>query len=345
MVTAVPHGDGHAHAELSAEEGALDRRLLVSVVLNAIIVVAEIAGGLLSGSLALLSDAMHNLSDVAALAIAWGARRIGRAPPSPRHTFGLRRVEVLAALLNSATLLVVITLIVHEAIARLRAPEVIDGPLMLTVAVIGLLGNLFSVFILRAHAHGDDLNTRSAFLHLIQDTLSSVVVVGAALLAGWTYGPLLDPIASIVVALAVVRSGWQILREALGILMEATPPGVDLEALARECEKICEIEEIHHIHVWETGAGVRMLTAHVRLPRECPLSEVEARLAAIRAYLAERWKIFHATLEPELRGCGSTQLIEPEGHGPAPAPRPAPGPPLETPGDPKPAASAPSAGH
>ncbi len=320
----MPHGDGHTHA--SAEDGALDRRLLLSVLLNAVIVVAEVAGGLLSGSLALLSDAMHNLSDVAALAIAWGARRIGRAPPSLRHTFGLRRVEVLAALLNSATLLVVVTLIVHEAVIRLQAPQVIDGPLMLAIATVGLIANLVSVLILRAHAHGDDLNTRSAFLHLVQDTLSSVVVVAAALLSGWTYGPLLDPIASIVVALAVVRSGWQILREALGILMEATPAGVDIAALARECEQVCEIEEMHHVHVWETGAGVRMLTAHVRLPDECTLSQVEAHLAAIRAHLAQRWRIFHATLEPELHGCGSTELIEPEGHGPGPSSQPPRGP-------------------
>ena len=158
-------------------------------------------------------------------------------------------------------------------------------------------------------------------MHLIQDTLSSVVVVAAALFAGWTYGPLLDPIASIVVALAVVRSGWQILREALDILMEATPSDVDIEAMARECKQVTNIEELHHIHVWETGAGARMLTAHVRLPGECSLSDVETSLAAIRAHLAERWRIFHATLEPELEGCGSTKLIEPEGHGPAPTPR------------------------
>lgn len=286
----------------------LDRRLAWSVALNMVIVVAEIAGGWVSGSLALMSDAMHNLSDVAALAIALFARRLSRRPPSLRHTFGYRRVEVLAALVNSATLLVVVTLIVREAIMRLQAPTPILGGVMLAVAITGLAGNLISVLMLHGHAHDHDLNTRSAILHLMQDTLSSVVVVIAALLAGWKYGAYLDPIASLLVALVVVRSGWSLLMEALHILMEATPRDVDIEALQAECVDCLKIQGIHHVHVWETGGGARMLTAHIRL-KEQPLSEVERQLEAVREHLATRWRIEHATLEPEFVGCGSDDLL------------------------------------
>ena len=292
----------------------LDRRLAWTVALNLVIVVAEVIGGYVSGSLALMSDAMHNLSDVAALAIALFARRLSRRPPSLRHTFGYRRVEVLAALVNSATLLVVITLIVREAVIRLQDPTPLMGGVMLTVALIGLAGNLFSVFLLHGHAHDHDLNTRSAILHLVQDTLSSVVVVIAALLAGWTYGPYLDPIASLLVALVVIRSGWSLLMEAFHILMEATPRDVDIAELQSECQECLEIEGMHHVHVWETGGGARMLTAHIRL-REQPLSEVERQLEVVRKHLANRWRIEHATLEPEIVGCGSNDLLGPHGHG------------------------------
>ena len=165
--------DAHSHAPASGENPSLDRNLSLSIGLNALIVAVEVAGGLLSGSLALLSDALHNLSDVAALALALAARKLGRRPNSSKHTYGLGRLEVLAAFLNSATLLIVSTLICREAIVRLLHPEPIRGGIMLTVAVIGLVANLASVFLLKGHDHGD-LNMRSAFLHLVQDTLSSV---------------------------------------------------------------------------------------------------------------------------------------------------------------------------
>lgn len=289
------------------------RRLGISAVLNLVIVVAEIVGGLLSGSLALLSDALHNLGDVAALAVALLARRLGRKPPSLRHTFGLRRAEVLAALLNSATLLVVITLIIREAIARLHDPQPIQGPLMLAVALVGLGGNLASVLLLKGHVHEHDLNTRSAFVHLVQDTLSSVVVIVAALVAGWKYGPHVDAIASIIVALAVVRSGWRLLVDALHILLEGAPQDVDLVELQKECQERFDIEGLHHVHVWETGGGERMLTAHIRVGNK-PVSEIECIIGDMREFLAQRWRIHHVTIEPEFEGCGSDLLVDERCH-------------------------------
>ena len=286
---------------------------MLSIALNGVIVVAEVVGGLLSGSLALLSDALHNVSDVAALIIALVARRLARRPPSVRHTFGLRRIEVLAALVNSASMLVVVTLIVREAIERLQEPIAIHGQTMLIIGIVGLVGNLISVLLLRRHVHHHDLNTRSAFLHLVQDTLASVVVVVAALLSGWRYGPHLDSAASIIIAVAVLHAGWSLLREAFHILMEAVPRDVDIIALRKDCEQNFAVDGVHHVHVWETGGGDRMMTAHVRLCEQ-PLSQVEQILEGMRAHLAKRWDIRHVTLEPEIVGCGSDHLVEATGH-------------------------------
>ncbi len=236
------------------------------------------------------------------------ARRFGKRPASLRHTYGLKWLEVLAALLNSAILLVVSTLIVRESMVRLYHPEPVRGILMLVVASIGLLANLFSVLLLRSHAH-DDLNMRSAFLHLAQDTLSSVLVIVAALCSGWRYGAYLDPLASLLVIAIIMRSGWKLLRETAHILMEGTPPGLDLELLQQDLHAHFPIRNLHHLHVWEVNSGQRMLTAHLVF-EDGPLSQVETSLTAIRNHLHKEWAIEHATLEPEINGCTDRNLIK-----------------------------------
>jgi len=302
------HNHSHPHTPAPGENpAAMDRKLSWSIGLNALIVVVEVAGGLLSGSLALLSDALHNLSDVAALALALAARKLGRRPNSLNHTYGLGRLEVLAAFLNSATLLVVSTLICREAIVRLMHPEPIHGGIMLTVAVIALVANLASVFLLKGHHHGD-LNMRSAFLHLLQDAVASALVVVAAIFSGWKYGVYLDPAVSILVLLLILRSGWGLLRDSVRILLEGTPSGLDLAALQRDVQEHFPVRDLHHVHVWEVNAGRRVLSAHVHLAA-MPLAEAETLLGQIREHLAHAWAIEHATLEPEVNGCDSTDLI------------------------------------
>jgi len=285
----------------------VDRKLLFSIGLNAVIVVAEVAGGLVSGSLALLSDAMHNASDVVALILALAARVAGRRPPSLRHTYGLARLEVLTALLNGAVLLVVATLICREAVGRILRPETVHAGVMFWVALVGLVANLASVLILRRHAH-DDLNLHGAFLHLMQDTLSSVAVVLAALFAGWRYGAYLDPAVSILVLLVVLRGGWRLIHEAIRILMEGAPPDVDMEALQRDIQENFPVRDLHHLHVWELNSGIRLLTAHLWM-NDMPLCELESLLTRIRERLKTRWAVAHATLEPEIIGCGSNALL------------------------------------
>lgn len=293
--------------ERHSSETPLEFRLIGAIGLNALIVVAEVVGGVVSGSLALLSDAVHNLSDVVALIIAFVARRLGKRPPSHRHTYGLGRVEVMAAFFNSATILVVGTLIIRSAVMRLMQPVPILSGVMLAVAVIGLAANLFSVLLLKGHSHGD-LNMRAAMLHLIQDTLSSVAVVVAALLSGWKYGPYLDPLVSILVVVMVLFSGWQLLRDATRVLLEGTPEGLDLEALRKDIHQYVPGCGLHHVHVWELRPDQRMLTAHLRVADK-PLSELETMVHQVRHRLQTHWAISHATLEPELVGCGRSELL------------------------------------
>ena len=281
--------------------------MIGAIALNGVIVVAEVIGGLISGSLALLSDAVHNLSDVVALVIAFVARRLGTRPPSHRHTYGLGRVEVMAALFNSATILVVGTLIIRSAVTRLMHPAPILSGVMLVVAVIGLGANLFSVLLLKGHSHGD-LNMRAAMLHLLQDTLSSVAVVVAALLSALKYGPYLDPIVSILVVALVLLSGWRLLRDATRVLLEGTPAGLDLEALRRDVQDLIPGCDLHHLHVWELRPDERILTAHLRVA-DGPLSGTDGVLRQIRGRLQTKWGISHSTLEIETVGCGNNDLL------------------------------------
>lgn len=279
----------------------MDRRLLASAALNLVITLAEVAGGLMAGSLALLADAAHNFSDVVALGLAIVARAVSRRPPSASHTYGLKRVEVLAALLNAVTLLVITVFIAREALHRILAPQPVKAGLMLAVALVALAANLLSVFLLRRHEQ-HDLNVKSAFLHLVQDALVSLAVVVAALFARTAIGPYLDPIASLVVGFAVLYGAIGIVWESLGLLVEAVPKGMDLQDLVRSVESSFAPARMHHVHVWEVGPGQRVLTAHVSVP-EMTVAASEGLFQSIRGFLLDRWAISHVTLEAEVNGC------------------------------------------
>lgn len=213
----------HTHAHRRAARGlTLDVRLWTGVALNVLITAAEIVGGLSSGSLALLSDALHNASDVAALLLAIGARALGRKVPTGRFSYGFRRLEVVAALVNAAVLVGLAVLVGRAAVDRLRHPAAVDGHTMLAVALTAFGANVAAVFLLRRHEK-HDLNVRGAFLHLVQDALASLVVVAAAVLAGTRLGPWLDPAASLLIGAAVVVSAGRLIWESVRILVEAAP--------------------------------------------------------------------------------------------------------------------------
>ena len=295
----------HHHHE--TESGNLDRRLWASAALNLGITLVELIGGLWAGSLALLADAAHNLTDVGALGLAIFARRLGRRPPTPRHTYGLKRAEVVAALINAAALIAISALIGREAVSRLLHPAPVHGSIMLVSALVALLGNVASVLLLRTHST-EDINVRSAFLHLAQDALASLAVVVAALFARTAAGRYVDSAAAILIGIVVLRSAISIVWESLHTLLEAAPAGVDVEQVAGEVARRFTGVRLHHVHAWEVGPGQRVLTAHMKVGA-ATLLEAEAIAADVRSFLHQEWGITHATLEAEANGCGREELL------------------------------------
>lgn len=291
----------------TGEPHNLDRRLWISTALNVGITVVELAGGLLAGSLALLADAIHNFADASALGVAIFARWLGRQAPTPRHTYGFKRAEILAAQLNAAVLIAISLLIGRDALSRLCHPEAVRAPVMLAAALIALAANLASVGLLKSHSR-EDINVRSAFVHLVQDALASCTVVAAALLMGTRVGPYVDPVAAILVGFFVLRSAVSILQQSLHTLLEGTPPDLHVGELAQAVSERFPNIGLHHIHVWEVGPGQRVLTAHMKIGA-ASIIDAERAAAELRRYLGEEWGIDHATLEAEANGCGKEAML------------------------------------
>lgn len=269
MGGAHPHGHGHAHdhghahgPHRHAHDHAGDsRRLRWALLLTASFLLAEVAGGVLSNSLALLADAGHMLTDTAALALSLFVAWFTRQPASPSRTYGYLRWEILAALVNGSVLLLVSGWIVWEALLRLRAPEPLDGTLMLVVAALGLAVNVAAALVLHPASQGS-LNVRGAYLHVLGDLLGSVGTLAAALLVRVTGWLPADPIASLVVTLVVVRSAWRLVREAVDVLLESAPSHIAPEAVRAQLQAIPGVESVHDLHIWSVGTGMVAMSAH-----------------------------------------------------------------------------------
>ncbi len=253
------HGPGHSGDAL--ERGPQSKRLWIVLGLTAGLRVAELLGGVLSNSLALMSDARQKLADVGALALSLIAMRLTLRPPSAEHTFGYVRMEILAALVNGATLLVISGWIVWEAWGRLGAPQEVDGPLMMGVAGVGLLVNLLGAGMLHTHAH-ENLNIRGAYLHVLGDLLGSIGAIGAGaliLLTGWTP---IDAIVSVVIAGLILLGAWRLVKEATSVLLEMVPPHVDMEGVLQDLKSISNLHDVHDLHVWTLTSGFVALSGH-----------------------------------------------------------------------------------
>jgi cobalt-zinc-cadmium efflux system protein len=287
----------------AADPGRNQRRMLWAMLLTAAFTVAEIAGGLLSGSLALLADAGHMLTDTAALAIAWAAARLSQRPPDALRSYGYQRLQVIAALLNSIGFIAIVIWILVEAFQRLQRPvEVLGGP-MLAVAVLGLAVNLIALRLLHG-GHHHDLNLKAAMLHVLGDLLGSVAAIAAAatiLLTGWMP---IDPLLSVLVALLILRGAVSVVRQSLHILLEGTPPEFEREALEQALiEVVPGVTGIHHIHVWSLSPEKPLLTMHVDV---VDTSDYNRTLLAIKRVLSEDFGIHHATVQIEPGRCVDT---------------------------------------
>ncbi|HQZ90937.1 MAG TPA: cation diffusion facilitator family transporter [Thermomicrobiales bacterium] len=304
------------HSEHAPVERAERRPLAIALAITAIFLVVEAAGGLLTGSLALLADAGHMLTDVAALALALFAIWLAQRPATPTRSFGYLRAEVLAALANAAALIAISLLIFWEAIRRLGAPPEVDSGPMLVVAIAGLLANATSAWVLsRGGGHRHNLNTRGAFLHVISDMLGSAGAIVAALVMLATGWYLADPLLSAGIGLLVLWNAWRLLRESVDVLLEATPPEIDPAAVRDALGEIDGIEGIHDLHVWTVTSGLVALSSHVEV---APGSDWDRLLPEASDLLADRFGVGHITLQPEtvgalpdaFRGCS---LDSPEG--------------------------------
>ncbi len=291
------------------DHDGVERRFLLSLALTGLIFLAEFAGGLLTRSLALLSDAAHVFLDVFALALSYVAIRLASLPPNDRHTYGYHRLRVLAALANGATLLLVAFEIFREAIKRFSNPEpILAGP-MLVVAFIGLVVNLLVAFVLRGHDH-EDLNVRSAFLHVLGDALASVGVIVAGVvivLTGWT---VVDPLISIVIGIIILVGSGNVLRRALHILVEGVPQGLTATKVADAMDEVPGVSKVHDLHVWTVGPGYVALSAHVVL-NDQSLSEAQSIMEDLRAALSEQFGIEHTTIQVECQSCAGGTIICP----------------------------------
>jgi cobalt-zinc-cadmium efflux system protein len=287
------HGHGRAHADN-------ERRVLWAMLLTGGFMLAEVVGGIVAGSLALLADAGHMLTDCASLALAWTAFRIGRRPQDARRTYGYHRFQVLAAFVNGLSLIAIVLWIAIEAVRRLLAPVEVLGGLMLAIAVLGLLVNLAAFWIL----HGGDranLNIRGAALHVMGDLLGSIAAIVAALVITWTGWMPIDPLLSVFVALLILRSAWLLVRRSSHILLEGTPDWLDVADLRRSlAEAVPLVEDVHHVHAWMLTSERPLLTMHARVQAGADHDQV---LKAIQEALVRDHGIDHATIQIERAGC------------------------------------------
>jgi len=294
------HGPGHTHGARHGGSELNERRLLLAGVLTTVTMIAEAAGGLISGSLALLADAGHMLTDAAALALAYLAVRVARRPADWKRTYGFQRFEVLAAFANGLALFFISAMIAFEAIERMFSPvEVLGGP-MLAIAAVGLGVNVLTLLILR-HGGGANLNVRAALLHVMSDLLGSVAAIVAALVilqTGWTP---IDPILSIVITLLILRSAWLITKDAGHILLEGAPSGIDVREVQKDLEAtVPDVQSVHHVHAWSLSENRPVMTLHALTCDSVPPERVAA---AIKARLKEAFGVVHATVEVEHRDC------------------------------------------
>jgi cobalt-zinc-cadmium efflux system protein len=284
------------------------KNLLISIVLNIGITLAQVIGGIMSGSLALLSDALHNFSDVISLIISYIANRISKRDASLKHTFGYKRAEIIAAFVNSATLIIIAILLIIEAIKRFQNPQEIDSTLVIWLSILAILGNGFSVLLLKKDSNAN-MNMRSAYLHLLTDMLASVAVLMGGLLMKYYEIYLVDSILTFLIAVYLVVVGYKLLKSSTHVLMLFTPADIALDEIAVKISSIKPIKNVHHIHVWQLNEDEIHLEAHIDFLKDISLSEFDKILDEIEDLVFHEYGINHVNIQPEFGKCDAKDLI------------------------------------
>lgn len=290
-----PHTDDHSHHHSHGNE----RRVLIAMWITGGFMLIEVMGGLYAGSLALIADAGHMLTDTGALLMAWLALRLTKKPADTARSYGYQRAEILAAFVNGIAMLALVVWIIFEAAMRISDPQPVLGGVMLWVAMAGLAVNAVSFFML--HGGEDNLNIRGAALHVLGDLLGSVAAILAAVIIMATGFMPIDPILSVIVALLIARSAWSITRQSAHILMEGTPSGTEPDTIAADLKaNVSGVTDIHHVHAWSLSSSKALVTLHATLNSQADPAKT---LAALKSRLMERFDIEHATIQIEGNDC------------------------------------------
>lgn len=286
-----------------------ENNLIITMVLNFIITLVEVIGGLLSGSLSLLSDALHNFSDGISVIVTFIAIRLSRKENTLSNTFGYKRAEILAALFNSSFLIIISFLLFKEAYLRIQNPQVIESRMMIAVAFVGLAANTISVFLLKSGAK-DNINIRSAYIHLFSDSLSSLGIIIGGILIYYFNISIIDPILTFIIGAYVLKEGFDILKKSTDILMEKIPAQINVLKIKEAVEKIPQVDNLHHVHIWQTNDKEFLFEGHIDVKEDISLSKVEKIRSDINFVLFDKFGINHTTLQIEYNCCKDKEIVK-----------------------------------
>src|SRR5680860_642268 len=286
-----------------------EENLIITMVLNFIITLVEAIGGLLSGSLSLLSDALHNFSDGVSVIVSFIALRLSKRENTLKNTFGYKRAEILAALFNSSFLIIISFFLFKEAYLRIPHPQNIDSKIMIAVALVGLAANTISVFLLKPGSK-DNINIRSAYLHLFSDSLSSLGVIIGGILIYYFNITIVDPILTFAIGAYVLKEGFDIIKQSINILMEKTPVQINILKIKEVIEKIPEVDNLHHIHIWQINDKEFLFEGHIDVKKDINLSKTEKIRSDINSTLSNKFGINHTTLQLEYNCCKDKEVIK-----------------------------------
>lgn len=297
----------HNHSTFSDQTKHAIRRLVLSLGITLAFVFIEVIYGLLANSLALLTDAAHNFTDVLALGLSWWALRLATKPSHAKRTFGYHRAGILVALVNSTSLVLIAIGIFYEAYKRIVTPPEVRPGIMITVAALAVVVNLATALLVRQGSQ-HDLSMRSAFVHLMGDVLSTLGAVLAGVIIFFTGLNWIDPLVSIFIGLLILWNAWGIIRESIDILMEASPADIDINLMISEIQAINGVLGVHDLHVWSINQSMRTLSAHI-LTEDISISEGARIQAEVAGLLLQEFKVSHATLQLECAGCSPPDLF------------------------------------
>ncbi|MHC1719909.1 MAG: cation diffusion facilitator family transporter [Clostridiaceae bacterium] len=292
----------HPHEIKLGLSGVKGINLFITLILKMLITIAEVIGGLYSGSLSLVSDALHNFSDVLAIVISWFAVRMAQKNNDEKNTFGYRRSTIIAAVINSTVLIIISIFLFREAYYKFIEPEKINAQTVIVIASIGIIVNAFGVYLLHKGS-GEDLNMKSVYLHFISDAMSSAGIVAGGILIYYFNHYWIDPLLTIFIGLYILKESYEILKQAINILMQGTPKGIDINEVADMLEKMDFVKNVHHVHIWALDEETIFFEAHINLTNDILISETPEACKNLEHELKENFGVTHITIQYEYNCC------------------------------------------